>query len=97
MLRFQPIPVGIGNGSATRAHWGWAGRVSDFLDTRQQDWERDLRSHCVALTSEAPSSSQWDAWGSEYVVLTNAFKSLAVSSWNVVFEFELPFKGGSAS
>jgi DUF2075 family protein len=94
VLRFQPIPVGIGNGAATRAPWGWAGAVSDFLDTRQQDWESDLTSHCVALTGETPSASQRDAWGSEYVVLTNAFMSLAVSSWNVVFEFELPFEGG---
>src|SRR6266545_5936645 len=88
------MPADIGNGASMRAPWGWAGPVRDFLDERQDNWETRLRSHCVALTGESPSASQRDAWRTEHNALNNAFAALELDSWNVVFEFELPFEGG---
>lgn len=94
MLRRYPSPIETGNGLRNRAPWGWAGSVDDLVLTSQEAWAADLRAHCIGLTGDAPSASQNEAWGAEYKALIDAFSRLDVRSWNVVFEFELPFEGG---
>jgi DUF2075 family protein len=78
----------------SRTPWGWAGTVAEFMNLPADDWNADLRAHCVALTGEPPSTSQSDAWESEHGALTAAFAGLGADDWHVVFEFELPFEGG---
>ena len=68
--------------------------MAAFMQLRHEDWDAELRGHCVALTGEAPSTSQTDAWRGEHRALSNAFAEMDVDEWNVVFEFELPFEGG---
>ena len=55
-----------------------------------------LSEHFVALTGGAPSQSQLDAWHAEHTVMRDAITELGsiAESWNLVFEYELPFEGG---
>jgi hypothetical protein len=39
-----------------------AGSVGDFLKLRADDWNAELRAHCVALTGDPPSTSQMTDW-----------------------------------
>lgn len=80
--------------------WGWAGTISDFLSTPQDTWFRSLEDHHVRLWNSNASSSQRKAWLDEHVVMTSSLKTCLkaatqeVSTWSLVFEYELPMEGG---
>ena len=80
--------------------WGWAGTISDFLSTPQESWLQSLEDHHLRLWNFNSSNSQRVAWVDEHKVMTAALKSclnaaaLEVSTWSIVFEYELPMEGG---
>jgi DUF2075 family protein len=80
--------------------WGWAGTISDFLSTPQATWLQSLEDHHLRLWNANASTSQHKAWIDEHVVITSSLKACLkaateeVSTWSLVFEYELPMEGG---
>ena len=80
--------------------WGWSGTISDFLSTPQESWLQSLEDHHLRLWNFNSSNSQRVAWVDEHKVMTAALKSCLnaaaseVSTWSLVFEYELPMEGG---
>lgn len=94
MLRHRPTKTGGFLAAPAREPWGWAGSVTEFRDTEERGWIKRLSNHHTALTHEGPSTSQLEAWATEWKTLQTAFAVLGHPEWNLVAEFELPFEGG---
>jgi hypothetical protein len=94
MLRQQPTANGSASGVSARTPWGWAGSAQDFLTAPYDRWAASLEAHHLALNGEGPSTSQRDAWRDEFGVLAEALLHTNGRTWNLIFEFELPFEGG---
>src|SRR5262245_6828209 len=96
MLVRQPSTNGTEHGAAQRETWGWRGSSQHFLEADPREFSRALANHHVALTGESPSGSQLDSWATEREVVHEALTELGrtADTWNLVFEFELPFEGG---
>ena len=82
-----------------RVTHGWAGSVQDFLSTSLEVWLRSLDSHFRGLNTEAPSTSQVEAWKDEHKVVSDSLRKACrarkdAKAWSLAFEYELPLEGG---
>jgi Uncharacterized conserved protein (DUF2075) len=82
-----------------RPQWGWAGTVSEFLQTPSTNWLDSLERHHHGLLNMPTSMSQRDAWVETEHVLRSTLRDVCVSnpeavSWGLIFEYELPLEGG---
>ncbi|MFN7989466.1 MAG: DNA/RNA helicase domain-containing protein [Thermoanaerobaculia bacterium] len=82
-----------------RTQWGWAGTVTEFLETPRDPWLGSLRTHHEGLFASEPAGTQVVAWKEQYEVLRLALRELcdadsSASGWGITFEYELPLEGG---
>ncbi len=83
----------------TGTNYGWAGSVSDFLQTPQIEIVEALKAHYYQCTGEHANDSHQTAWVDTLKIMQKNLvdiKLLQSSSadWFIVFEFELPRERG---
>lgn len=83
----------------SRAQWGWAVTVEQFLETPDEVWLDALTLHHRGLLGQRPARTQTEAWREQGRIMRATLRDMCIGEpdarhWGVAFEYELPLEGG---